>query len=344
MANQKINLEEKSISPTRRRHLHLACAALLGLTAAAAPLASAMAQAAFPAKPIRLIVPFPPGGGTDMIARTVAQKVADTNKWNIVVDNRPGAGGNLGVDAAAKATPDGYTLVMGQTSNLAINPSLYAKLPYNPLKDLAPVVLVSSAPIVMAAPANTPYKTFPELVTAAKAKPDGITLGYSGNGTVAHLAGTLATKAAGIDLRNVPYKGAAQAMTDLVGGNIDLYMSAVPTLIGQVRNGKLRPVVVTSLKRSSQLPDTPTLDELGYKGFDAVSWFGVLAPVGTPDAIVQQLNKAINAALQQPDVIEKLRTEGGDVLGGSSEKFKELLRAEVPRWAKIVKDSGASLD
>ena len=278
MANQKINLEEKSISPTRRRHLHLACAALLGLTAAAAPLASAMAQAAFPAKPIRLIVPFPPGGGTDMIARTVAQKVADTNKWNIVVDNRPGAGGNLGVDAAAKATPD------------------------------------------------------------------GITWGYSGNGTVAHLAGTLATKAAGIDLRNVPYKGAAQAMTDLVGGNIDLYMSAVPTLIGQVRNGKLRPVVVTSLKRSSQLPDTPTLDELGYKGFDAVSWFGVLAPVGTPDAIVQQLNKAINAALQQPDVIEKLRTEGGDVLGGSSEKFKELLRAEVPRWAKIVKDSGASLD
>ena len=278
MANQKINLEEKSISPTRRRHLHLACAALLGLTAAAAPLASAMAQAAFPAKPIRLIVPFPPGGGTDMIARTVAQKVADTNKWNIVVDNRPGAGGNLGVDAAAKATPD------------------------------------------------------------------GITLGYSGNGTVAHLAGTLATKAAGIDLRNVPYKGAAQAMTDLVGGNIDLYMSAVPTLIGQVRNGKLRPVVVTSLKRSSQLPDTPTLDELGYKGLDAVSWFGVLAPAGTPDDIVQQLNKAINAALQQPDVIEKLRTEGGDVLGGSSEKFKELLRAEVPRWAKIVKDSGASLD
>jgi tripartite-type tricarboxylate transporter receptor subunit TctC len=316
------------------------CAAALGLAAATGTLA----QAAYPAKPIRLIVPFPPGGGTDMIARTVAQKVADTNKWNVIVDNRPGAGGNLGVDAAAKAAPDGYTLVMGQTSNLAINPSLYSKLPYDPLKDLVPVALVSSAPIVMAAPANTPYKTFADLVAAAKAKPDGITLGYSGNGTVAHLAGEQAENAAGIKLRHIPYKGASQAMTDLVGGNIDLYMSAVPTLLGQVRNGKLRPIVVTSLKRSAQLPDTPTLAESGYKDFEAISWYGVLAPAGTPDAIVQQLNKAINEALKQPDVAEKLRSEGGDVLGGTSQKFDQLLRAEVPRWSKIVKDSGASLD
>ena len=316
------------------------CAAALGLAAAT----GALAQAAYPAKPIRLIVPFPPGGGTDMIARTVAQKVADTNKWNVIVDNRPGAGGNLGVDAAAKAAPDGYTLVMGQTSNLAINPSLYSKLPYDPLKDLVPVALVSSAPIVMAAPANTPYKTFADLVAAAKAKPDGITLGYSGNGTVAHLAGEQAENAAGIKLRHIPYKGASQAMTDLVGGNIDLYMSAVPTLLGQVRNGKLRPIVVTSLKRSAQLPDTPTLAESGYKDFEAISWYGVLAPAGTPDAIVQQLNKAINEALKQPDVAEKLRSEGGDVLGGTSQKFDQLLRAEVPRWGKIVKDSGASLD
>jgi tripartite-type tricarboxylate transporter receptor subunit TctC len=206
------------------------------------------------------------------------------------------------------------------------------------------VALVSSAPIVMAAPANTPYKTFADLVAAAKAKPDGITLGYSGNGTVAHLAGEQAENAAGIKLRHIPYKGASQAMTDLVGGNIDLYMSAVPTLLGQVRNGKLRPIVVTSLKRSAQLPDTPTLAESGYKDFEAISWYGVLAPAGTPDAIVQQLNKAINEALKQPDVAEKLRSEGGDVLGGTSQKFDQLLRAEVPRWSKIVKDSGASLD
>ncbi|WP_047216948.1 MULTISPECIES: Bug family tripartite tricarboxylate transporter substrate binding protein [Delftia] len=318
-------------------------AALVGV-AAIVPMGAAQAQDAYPRKPIRLVVPFPPGGGTDMIARTVAQRLADHNKWTVVVDNRPGAGGNLGVDAVAKAAPDGHTLVMGQTSNLAINPSLYAKLPYDPLKDLVPVALVSSAPIVMAAPANSPYKTFADLVKAAKAKPDGLTLGYSGNGTVAHLAGELAENAAGIKLRHVPYKGAAQAMTDLVGGQIDFYMSAVPTLLGQVRNGKLRAVMVTSLKRSDQLPQTPTLAESGYKDFEAVTWFGVLAPAGTPQAIVQQLNKAINDALLVPEVAEKLRSEGGEVLGGSSEKFAALLRAEVPRWARIVKDSGASLD
>ena len=330
-------------TPTRslRSRLFVAAAAALAL---ALPTASVLAQAAYPNKPIRLIVPFPPGGGTDMIARTVAQKLADQNKWNVIVDNRPGAGGNLGVDATAKSAADGYTLVMGQTSNLAINPSLYAKLPYDPIKDLAPVALVSSSPIVMAAPANSRFKTFADVVAASKGKPDALTLGYSGNGTVAHLAGELAENAAGIQLRHIPYKGAAQAMTDLVGGQIDLYMSSVPTLLGQVRNGKLKILAITSAKRSSQLPDVPTLAEQGYKGFEAVTWFGILAPAGTPAPIVAQLNKAINQALQQADVVDKLKSEGGDVLGGTSEQFSALLRTEVPRWAKIVKDSGASLD
>ena len=319
------------------------CAALLGAAALAAPTLVA-AQAAYPSKSIRLIVPFPPGGGTDMIARTVAQKIADQNQWTLVVDNRPGAGGNLGVDAASKAPADGYTLVMGQTSNLAINPSLYAKLPYDPLKDLAPVALVSSSPIVMAVRTSSPYKTFADLLAAAKGKPDHITLGYSGNGTVAHLSGELVQNAAGIKLRHIPYKGAAQAMTDVVGGQIDLYMSSVPTLLGQVRNGKLRVLAITSAQRSSQLPDTPTPVESGYKGFEAVTWFGILAPAGTPAPIVAQLNKAINQALQHPEVAEKLRSEGGDVLGGTAEQFGQLLRTEVPRWAKIVTDSGASLD
>ncbi|NMM75226.1 LacI family transcriptional regulator [Acidovorax sp. SRB_14] len=320
------------------------CATFLGLAAAVLPTGAAWAQAAYPNKPIRFIVPFPPGGGTDMIARTVAQKLTDQNKWNVIVDNRPGAGGNLGVDAAAKAAPDGYTLVMGQTSNLAINPSLYAKLPYDPLKDLVPVALVSSSPIVIAAPASSPYKTFADVVAAAKSKPDVVTLGYSGNGTVAHLSGELAENAAGIKLRHIPYKGASQAMTDLLGGQIDLYMSSVPTLLGQVRNGKLKVIAITSAKRAAQLPDTPTLAESGYKGFEAVTWFGILAPAGTPAPIVAQLNKAINQALQQPDVADKLRSEGGDILGGTAEQFGQLLRTEVPRWAKIVKDSGASLD
>ncbi|WP_010465464.1 Bug family tripartite tricarboxylate transporter substrate binding protein [Acidovorax radicis] len=320
------------------------CAAFLGFAAAVAPTGAALAQTAYPSKPIRLIVPFPPGGGTDMIARTVAQKLTDQNKWNVIVDNRPGAGGNLGVDAAAKSAPDGYTLVMGQTSNLAINPTLYPKLPYDPIKDLVPVALVSSSPIVIAAPANSPYKTFADVVAASKGKPDALTLGYSGNGTVAHLAGELAENAAGIKLRHIPYKGAAQAMTDLVGGQIDLYMSSVPTLLGQVRNGKLKVLAITSAKRSSQLPDVPTLAESGYKGFEAVTWFGILAPAGTPAPIVAQLNKAINQALQHAEVADKLRSEGGDILGGSADQFGQLLRTEVPRWGKIVKDSGASLD
>lgn len=328
----------------RRRSALRLGAACLALLATALPMAPALAQAAYPAKPIRLIVPFPPGGGTDMIARAVAQKVADQNKWSVIVDNRPGAGGNLGVDAAAKAEPDGYTLVMGQTSNLAINPTLYKKLPYDPLKDLVPVALVSSSPIVMAVPVNSRFKSFADVVAAAKGKPDALTLGYSGNGTVAHLAGELAENAAGIQLRHIPYKGAAQAMTDLMGGQIDLYMSSVPTLLGHVRNGKLKVIAITSAQRSAQLPDVPTLAESGIKGFDAVTWFGVLAPANTPAPIVAQLNKAINQALKHPEVAEKLRSEGGEILGGTSEQFSTLLKAEVPRWAKIVKDSGASLD
>jgi tripartite-type tricarboxylate transporter receptor subunit TctC len=324
-----------------RSRLLVAAAAAVAL---ALPTASVLAQAAYPNKPIRLIVPFPPGGGTDMIARAVAQKMADQNKWSVIVDNRPGAGGNLGVDAVAKAEPDGYTLVMGQTSNLAINPTLYKKLPYDPLKDLAPVALVSSSPIVMAVPVNSSFKTFADVVAASKGKPEALTLGYSGNGTVAHLAGELAENAAGIQLRHIPYKGAAQAMTDLMGGQIDLYMSSVPTLLGHVRNGKLKVIAITSAQRSAQLPDVPTLAESGFKGFDAVTWFGVLAPANTPSAIVAQLNKAINQALKQADVADKLRSEGGEILGGTSEQFSALLRTEVPRWSKIVKDSGASLD
>ena len=225
-----------------------------------------------------------------------------------------------------------------------VNAALRPKLPYDPLKDLVPVALVSSSPIVMAAPINSPFKSYADVVAAAKGKPDALTLGYSGNGTVAHLAGELAENAADIKLRHIPYKGAAQAMTDLVGGQIDLYMSSVPTLLGQVRNGKLKVIAITSAKRSPQLPDVPTLAESGYKGFEAVTWFGILAPAGTPAPIVAQLNKTINAALQQPDVADKLRSEGGDVLGGTAEQFGQLLKSEVPRWAKIVKDSGASLD
>ncbi len=319
-----------------------ALALLTGALALAGGLAHA--QGGYPNKPIRLVVPFPPGGGTDLIARTVAQKLSDTLKWTIIIDNRPGAGGNLGVDIAAKSPADGYTLVLGQTSNLAINPTLYTKLPYDPVKDLAPVVLVSSSPIAIAVPAQSPYKSWADVVAAAKKKPKGLTLGYSGNGTVAHLSGELAENASGIELQHVPYKGAAQAMTDLISAQIDMYMSSVPTLLGQIRNGKLRAIGVTSAKRSSELPDTPTLAEAGLKDFDAVTWFGILAPAGTPADIVKTLNTEFNKAMQQPDVAAKLKSEGGEVLGGSPEKFASLLKAEIPRWGKIVKASGATID
>jgi len=291
-----------------------------------------------------MVVPFPPGGGTDLIARTVVQRIVDSKGWNVIVENRPGAGGNLGVDAVAKATPDGYMVVMGQTSNLAINPALYAKLPYDPLKDLVPVALVSSSPIVIATSVNSSYRTFADVVAAAKARPDRVTLGYSGNGTVSHLAGELAQDAADVKLSFVPYKGAGQAMTDLFGGQIDLYMSTVATLVGQVRNGKLRAIAITSAQRTPLLPDTPTLAESGYKNFEASSWFGVLAPAGTPPAVVKTLNAAINDALKDPIVADKLRGEGGDVLGGTPEQFSQLLRTELPRWARIVKDSGATVE
>ena len=326
----------------RRAALFAAAGAALAVGTFAAPIA--FAQGSYPTKPIRLVVPFPPGGGTDLIARTVAQKLTETLKWTIVIDNRPGAGGNLGVDQVAKAPADGYTLVMGQTSNLAINPSLYSKLPYDPLKDLTPVVLVSNSPIVFAVSETSPYKTFADVVAASKKNPGKITLGYSGNGTVAHLSSEIAQKSAGIKLQHVPYKGASQALTDLVSGQIDIYASSMPTLIGQIRNKKIRALAVTSTKRSEQLPDTPTLAESGYKNSEAVSWFGILAPDGTPAEVVKTLNVEINKVLQNADSAAKLKSDGGEVMGGTPEAFAALLKSDIPRWEKIVKESGATID
>ncbi|XAH21836.1 tripartite tricarboxylate transporter substrate binding protein [Xylophilus sp. GW821-FHT01B05] len=327
------------------RRMAVAASAIVGLALAGTTAGNlAWAQAPYPNKPIKLIVPFPPGGGTDLLARTVAQKLSDTLKWTVIIDNRPGAGGNIGVDATAKAAPDGYTLVMGQTSNLAVNPTLYPKLPYDPLKDLVPVVLVASSPIAIVVTPQSRYKSFADIVAAAKATPDALTLGFSGNGTVAHLSGEQVKKAAGIRMQNVPYKGAAQAMTDVMSGQVDIYMSSVPTLLGHVNNGKLRAIAVTSATRSSELPQTPTLAESGYPGFDASTWFGILAPAGTPAAIVKTLNTEINKVLKQPDVAAKLKSEGGDVLGGSAEQFGALLKTDIVRWGQIVRDSGARID
>lgn len=314
------------------------------LALAASTLTSAAFAQAWPSKPIRIVVPFPPGGGTDTIARETAQRVATAKGWTIVIDNKPGAGGNLGVDAVAKAPADGYTLVLGQTSNLAINPTLYPKMAYDSQKDLAPIVLVANAPLVMVTGTGTPYKTLADTVNAAKAKPGALNFASPGNGTVAHLTSELFQKAAGIKTQHVPYKGAAQALTDVISGNVELYMSSVPTLIGQIKNGKLRPLAVTSAKRVDDLPNVPTINESGYKGFDAVTWFGLLAPTGTPKDVIAKLNTEFNKALQNPELRKKLGDEGADPAGGTPEQFAALIKDEIPRWGKVVKESGAKVD
>ena len=317
--------------------------AVLGLCLALPWAGAALAQGAYPAKPIRFIVPWPPGGGTDILSRLVTNKLSEKLGWQIVVDNKPGAGGNIGLDAAAKATADGYTLVMGQTSNLAINPALYGKLPYDPIRDFVPITLVSSVPIVVTVGAKSPYASLKDLVAAAKAQPDQLVFASPGNGTVAHLSGELLQRVAGAKFIHVPYKGAAQAMPDLIGGRVHFYMSSLETAMPQIKGGNIRALAVTAAKRSPSLPDVPTTAELGYKGAEASTWFGVLAPAGTPAAIVTRVNQEIVKVLQLPDVKDKMVDGGGDVATGPA-AFAALLKSDLPRWARIVKESGAKAD
>ncbi len=317
-----------------------------GMTAAVLMIVSsaALGQAAYPSKPIRFIVPFPPGGGTDLVSRALTQSLAKANHWTFVVDNKPGAGGNIGAEAAAKAAPDGYTLVMGQTSNLAINPFLYAKPPFNPLRDFAPVALVNSVPLVIVTSGRSGFRNMADVIAAAKAAPDRITYASPGSGTVGHLAGEVIEQIAGIKLVHIPYKGASPALTDLIGGQVDLYLSTPQAAAGHIKSGAIRALAVTSPKRTTALPEVPTLSEAGFKGAESNSWYGVLAPANTPPAIVNQLNAAIVKALKEPDLREALSREGGEVLGGTPAQFTELLKSEQAKWAKVVRDSGAKVD
>lgn len=314
------------------------------VTLALAVFAAAVTAQDYPTKPIRLVVPFSPGGGTDLFARVLAGKLSETLKWVVVVENKPGAGGNIGVDVVAKSPSDGYNIVMGQTSNLAISPTLYRKLPYKPLTDLIPVVLVADAPLVLVVSTQSPFKTLADVVAAAKAKPGELTFASPGNGTVAHLAGELFQTAAGVKFQHVPYKGSATAMNDLMGGQVQLFMASVPTALPQIKNGKLRPLAVTSTKRAAAMPEVPTIAESGVKGFDANTWFGLLVPKGTSEAIVTRLNTEVNKVLKMPEVSNKFAAEGGGAVGGTPEEFAALLKAEYAKWAKVVKDSGATVD
>ena len=314
-----------------------------GLALASVFVTTAHAQA-WPNKPVRLVVPFPAGGGTDLIGREVTQKISETTKWSFIIDNKPGSGGNIGIDNVAKSPADGYSLVLGQTSNLAINLSLYSKLPYDPVKDLTPISMVASAPLALVVSATSPYKTFADLVAAAKAKPGALNFATSGNGTVAHLAMEMFQKEAGVKLMHVPYKGAAQGINDVISERVEVYVSSIPTLIGHIKNGKMRALAVTSLKRVDDLPQTPTIAESGYKGFEAVTWFGILGPANLPKDVTARLNTEINKALQLPALQKQLSDQGADVAGSTPEAFAKLIGDDIVRWGKVVKDSGAKLD
>jgi tripartite-type tricarboxylate transporter receptor subunit TctC len=315
--------------------------ALLACAAAAACLnaAPALADTAWPDKPVRLVVPYTPGGATDIVARLIAQKLVDDTKWTFIVDNRAGGNGNIGMDVVAKSKPDGYTIGLGQTANLAINPTLFPKMPYDALKDLVPVSVVASQPVVLVVRADAPYKSLADLVAAAKAKPGEIKQALAGTGTLGHMAGEVLAKRAGFQVLNVPYKGAAPAITDLLGGQTD-YMFATPQgALAMVKGGKLRALAVTSAKRLPVMPEVPTVGE-SYKGFEAVDWKALVVPAGTPADIVKKLNAAVDKALAKPATISQLLAEGSTPVGGSAEKAAQYIKAEHARWGAAVREAG----
>jgi len=325
------------MSQRRRALAVLGCTVLV----CALPL-HALAQN-WPTKPIRLIVPFPPGGGTDVVSRTLAERLGQDLKTTVVVDNRPGAGGNLGLDLAAKSPPDGYTIAMGQTSNLAINPTLYSSLPFNPVRDFTPIALVAAQPLVLVVANNAPWKTLADVVAAGKGKP-GLTMASAGNGTVGHLAGEMFARRAGFTFIHVPYKGAAPALTDVMGGQVSVFFASAGGVMGQIDGGRVRPIAVTSAKRMARLPNVPTIAESGFPGFEATDWKGLVAPAGTAAAIVKELNAAVVQALRMPEVTERLAAEGSEAIGGTPERFAQFIREEGAKWSAIVKETGAKVD
>jgi len=312
-------------------------------TAQTAPSAAPPGNA-YPAKPVRLIVPFPPGGGTDILSRLVATKLTETLHWTVVPDNRAGAGGTIGITETVKAAPTGYDLVMGQKDNLVVAPYLYKNLPWDPTRDLVAIAHVAYTPVIIATSANSRFKTLADVVAAARAEPGKVTYGSPGNGTTIHLAGDLFEKAAGIKLSHIPYKGSNPALMDAMAGNVDLLVSSVPSAMGQIKSGKLRPLAVTSIKRSSSLPDVPTVAESGYKGFDVSSWYGIFAPAGTPAGVVATVNTEVNKLLSQPDMRAAIQAQGAEPESMSSAQFSTLLKSDYAKWKGIVEASGAKIE
>ena len=298
----------------------------------------------WPASPIKLIIPFPPGGGTDILSRIVSNKLAETNKWDIVADNRGGAGGTIGVAEAAKAAPNGYTIVMGQKDNMAVAPWLYKSLSYDSLKDFTPVAHVAYTPVVIVTAANSKFKTLADVVNAARSAPGTITYGSPGNGTTIHLAGEALNGAANIKLVHVPYKGSSPAMVDAISGTLDLAVSSVPSALSHIKAGKLRALAVTSATRSTSLPDVPTVAESGYKGFDVSTWYGLFVPAGTPKEVVARLNSDVNKLLETAEMKSVIHAQGAEPQAMTPEKFSALLQADHQGMKDVVKKAGVTME
>ena len=299
----------------------------------------------YPTKPIRIVVPFPPGGSTDLLARRLGEKLATAMGQPVVVENKPGAGGTTGADSVAKAAPDGYTLLMGVTGSNAIAASLYPKLPYDPLRDFAPVSQVVSAPLVLAVGAGSGMKSLRDYLAAARARP--MTYGTPGNGTSMHLTGEMFDLATGVKLMHVPYRGSAPALNDLLGGSLQSMFGDFLVLLPQIKAGKVTPIAVTSLRRHPMLPDVPTIAESGVPGleqFEASSWQGLFAPAATPPAVTARLNMEVVKALDSPDIKEFFGSQGFIVGGSSPEQFKALIETEVPKWQRVVKAANVKIE
>ena len=315
------------------------------LAAQALSLPAAFAQADYPSRPITYVVPYPPGGAADVFARQLAQKLGERLKQPVVIDNRPGANGNIGSAAVAKGAADGYTILLGSASTIAINPHLYGKaMPYDPIKDLAPVSGTHSMANVLVVNIATPYRTVQDVIKAAKEKPGALAYASAGNGNTMHLAGEQFRMQSGIDLLHVPYKGGPPALNDVLAGQVPMMFNNLPAVVPLVKSGKLRALAIATTQRSRLLPEVPTMEEAGLKGYVSTVWNGIFVKTGTPALMVERLSREIKAVLDTPEMRQSLDEQGFDPIPSTPEQFAALIRAEYPRWGEVVQKSGAKID
>ena len=319
-----------------------AVAALFAYTAIFA--GSSLAQTVYPAKAIRYVVPFPAGGPLDIVARAIGQELNKSWGQPVVIDNRPGAGGNIGADLVAKAPADGYTILMGAVSTHAINVTLYNTLPYDPIRDFAPVTLITSVPNVLVVHPSVPANNVKELIALAKSRPGQLNFASGSTGSAGHLAGELFNSMAGVRMTHIPYKGAAPAVVDLMAGHVSLMFDNMSSALPNIKATRVRALAVTTLKRSPLLPQLPTISDAGLRGFDIATWFGIFAPAGTPPDIVARLNGEIVRILHTPEMKERLALLGAEPIGNKPDEFAAFVRAEIPKYAKVIQASGARAD